>query len=376
MMARQSDARQSDARQSDESRRDSAYDYEEQREQNYVVPSGEELKDKKQRDKRLLDEAILDHETLDHELVDPDLLSPEQVDAQLEEALNVASLPVEEVSLEELEELDDADPYDTNRGDLFDTAHTDGSTNNPDIAWQQGLVYTPPDDPPVVPSDDLQNVEIAAGFGQSIEESSPVDENFPERVENNDSDLEHRVREALRYNSETTTLDNLHVRVRDGVVMIGGTVEFDDDISLIDSVVRFIDGVVDVRYRIRREDEVGDDEREEFAAIDDDDDFDDEELEGFGDPFFDITDDDDELDDDDLDDDDLDDDDLENELDDEESDIEEFKREVTEAELFDDDAYDAEMVGNNRSRSTRVGGMRTDGDLADEDLDKDEGRTR
>jgi hypothetical protein len=223
-----------------------------ERAENYVVPDGDELKDKKARDRRLLKEALVDHETLDHEDLDPALLDADMVDERLEEALNVAELPIEEVSLEELEEDDDAlYPYDTTRGDFFDTAHSDGSTQDPDIAWQQGLVYTPPDDPPVVPSDDLQGVEISAGFGNSIEEAGVEAEDFPDRVDNNDADLEFKVREALRYNSETTTLDNLHVRVRNSIVLVAGTVEFDEDIELIDSVVRFIDGVADVRYQLR-----------------------------------------------------------------------------------------------------------------------------
>lgn len=231
--------------------RSDSRDYPE-RNTNYVVPDGEELKDKKARDRRLLKESEVDQETLDHEDVDPELLDAHALEEHLQETLNVAELPTEEVSYEELDEEDNAShEYDTTRGDFIDTAHSDGSTRDPKMAWEQSLVYTPPDDPPVIPSDDLQNVETGAGYGSSIEEAGAIAEDFPDRVDGNDADVEFKVREALRHNSETTTLDNLHVRVRNGNVLITGSVEFDQDVELIDSVVRFIDGVADVHYELR-----------------------------------------------------------------------------------------------------------------------------
>src|SRR5215207_8351359 len=80
--------------------------------------------------------------------------------------------PVVEVSFEELLELQDEMEGDDSLGDIIDTAHTDGSTSNVQVAMDQGLVWDPPDDPPVVPSDGLQNVEIAAGFAHSIEDDN------------------------------------------------------------------------------------------------------------------------------------------------------------------------------------------------------------
>lgn len=38
---------------------------------------------------------------------------------------------------------------------LFDTQHSDGHTYNPQLASQQGLTYTPPHDPAVLPSNNL-----------------------------------------------------------------------------------------------------------------------------------------------------------------------------------------------------------------------------
>lgn len=154
--------------------------------------------------------------------------------------------PTDEVSFEALMERQARAEEETDLGDLIDTQHTDGSTGNVQLAMDQGLVYTPPDDPPVVPSDDLQGAEIGAGFASSMEETNLDVENLPERVDNNDSDLEDNVRDALRYNSETTNLDDVRVYVRNGIVYLRGTVETDEDIAIVDELVRDIEGVVDV----------------------------------------------------------------------------------------------------------------------------------
>jgi hypothetical protein len=161
--------------------------------------------------------------------------------------------PVVEVSFEEILELQDEmeAEQDTTQGDLIDTAHTDGSTDNVHWAMDQGLVWDPPTDPPVIPSDDLQGVEIAAGFGSSIEEDGDLEvENFPERVDDNDSDLEDDIRRALRYNSETSHLENVRVYVRNGIVYLRGTVLDDDDISIVDEFIRDVDNVRGVRNEL------------------------------------------------------------------------------------------------------------------------------
>lgn len=160
--------------------------------------------------------------------------------------------PVVEVSFEELLELQDEleDEGDDTLGDIIDTAHTDGSTNNVQVAMDQGLVWEPPLDPPVVPSDDLQGAEIAAGFGTSIEDDNWEIENFPERVDDNDAGLEEELRIDLRHNSETTHLENVRIYVRNGIVYLRGTVIDEDDISIVDEFVRDKDAVRDVRNEL------------------------------------------------------------------------------------------------------------------------------
>lgn len=134
--------------------------------------------------------------------------------------------------------------------DIFDTAHSDGHTYNPEIAMEQGLVYTPPTDEPVRPSDDPQGVEIAAGFAPSMEATDPDEEDLPPRVDNNDLELQDDVYLALRNNSETMNLDDVTVRVDDGVVTLLGTVQTEDDIALASSIVTELEGVDEVRNKL------------------------------------------------------------------------------------------------------------------------------
>lgn len=156
--------------------------------------------------------------------------------------------PIIEVSLEEMyeEEINDPD-RDLSIEELIDTQHTSGSTYDPNEAEEQGLVYTPPHDPPVIPSDRLDGVEMGIGFAQSMEEINPDVEDLPARVDNNDLNLEDNIVTALRYNSETTNLSgDIQVRVRNGIVRLYGTVSDLQDSDLVEDIVRDIDGVVDV----------------------------------------------------------------------------------------------------------------------------------
>src|SRR5690606_17745512 len=110
-----------------------------------------------------------------------------------------------------------------------------------------GLVYLPPSDPPVLPSDDRQNVEIAAGFATSMEEAEPGVVELPAHVAGNDLDLERTIRETLHNNSETANLDGIRLRVRDGIVFLAGRVETLDEITIVDEMLRHMRGVRDVR---------------------------------------------------------------------------------------------------------------------------------
>jgi len=126
--------------------------------------------------------------------------------------------------------------------DHYDTQHSDGHTYDVSVANDQGLTYTPPTDPPVMPSlDDPEGIDIAAGFGLSMEDQDSGVEILPEEVDDNDLDLEEDVYEAIRFNSETQNLTGVRVRAANGVVALFGTVPDDQDME------RLVDLIEDMR---------------------------------------------------------------------------------------------------------------------------------
>lgn len=139
-------------------------------------------------------------------------------------------------------------------GHAYKTQHSDGHTLNPHLATDQGLVYTPPSDPPVLPSlTDPQGAEVAAGFAQAMEETDPNVEPLPPRVDNQDLDLRDDVYLVLRNNSETGHLTKIQVQVREGIVNLIGTVESEDDLGRVQEIVAELPGVRDVRNNLQVE---------------------------------------------------------------------------------------------------------------------------
>jgi hypothetical protein len=160
-------------------------------------------------------------------------------------------------SEERLERIE-ADDVDVERElateEFFDTQHGEGHTYNPQQAQDQGLTYTPPTDPPVIPSEkDLQGVEIAAGFAPSMEESRLHTRDLPSRVHGSDLDLQEDVYLALPYNSETAHLEDIKVQVNNGVVSLLGTVFSEDDIARVYDIVNDLEGIVEVRSHLQVE---------------------------------------------------------------------------------------------------------------------------
>jgi hypothetical protein len=156
--------------------------------------------------------------------------------------------PAVEVSLEALEEAAQARAREAefDEDGRADTQDTDGSAYYPLKAQQQGLVYTPPDDPPVIPGDDPQGAEIAAGFGKTVEGDDSRAAILPDRVAGNDLDLEEQIGDLLRKKSTTVDTSNVTVRVEAGVVYLTGAVETLDDADRLSALVADVEGVVDV----------------------------------------------------------------------------------------------------------------------------------
>jgi hypothetical protein len=154
-------------------------------------------------------------------------------------------IPSEENLLEKKEAEDTAIDPDLAEKDIYKTQRGEGHTYNPHLAWDQGLTYTPPTDPPTLPSeDDLQGVEIAAGFSPSMEDTDPGVEDLPATVDNNDLDLLDDIYTALRYNSETAHLTHVKIQVDDGLVSLLGTVDTEDDIWRVHEIVADLDEVI------------------------------------------------------------------------------------------------------------------------------------
>jgi hypothetical protein len=154
--------------------------------------------------------------------------------------------PATEEPLISIEEEDVDVEEELAQEEIFDTQKGEGHTYNPQQAADQGLTYTPPSDPATVPSDDLQGAEVGAGFAPSMEDSDPDRQRLPDRIDDQDLDLQEDVYQALRYNSETAHLSDTRVLVNEGVVSLFGTVPSEDDLGRIYSVVSELNGVVRV----------------------------------------------------------------------------------------------------------------------------------
>jgi len=130
---------------------------------------------------------------------------------------------------------------------LADRDLRSGETDDPYVASDEGLTYIPPSDPPVIPSDDPQGIEIAAGTGtSSIDE--PYDEDHHGEALPFESEITARVREALEADAATSALaDRIGISTIDGIVVLRGTVDSLDDGDSLAEVASRVTGVTEVR---------------------------------------------------------------------------------------------------------------------------------
>ncbi|CAN5585791.1 hypothetical protein BH23CHL6_BH23CHL6_00630 [soil metagenome] len=121
-----------------------------------------------------------------------------------------------------------------------------GETNDPNVAAEEGMTYVPPIDPPVVPSDDPQGAEVAAGFGGSALDE-PYDRDHSAETLSHEDDMSARVREALRADSLTSRYaDSVAIGTRGGVVALRGMVDDVDDSDNMAAVASRVSGVAEV----------------------------------------------------------------------------------------------------------------------------------
>lgn len=123
----------------------------------------------------------------------------------------------------------------------------EGETDDPGVAVQEGLTYVPPIDPPVVADPEARDgIMPAAGIGVSAE-SEPYDDDHRGTDLDPGSELNTRVREALRADAQTSVLqDRLVVGTRGSVAVIRGVIDDVDDSDSIIEVVSRVNGISDV----------------------------------------------------------------------------------------------------------------------------------
>jgi hypothetical protein len=170
--------------------------------------------------------------------VDQDaLLEPEEIEVAPEYTYT---------ELDELLPQAVADPDET--GDvLMAREQRSGETEDPNVAAEEGLVWVPPTDPPVVSVEGDEELEIAAGFGMTARDE-PYDADHPATLLSAEDELTARVREAIRADAATTAYaDSVLIATDGGVVVLKGVVDDIDDTDALAEVAASVDGVIEVR---------------------------------------------------------------------------------------------------------------------------------
>ncbi|MDQ5852156.1 MAG: hypothetical protein M3380_08810 [Chloroflexota bacterium] len=127
-----------------------------------------------------------------------------------------------------------------------------GETDDVMEAVEEGLTYVPPIDPPIVPDpDNLESVDVAAGFALDADElDSPpdLDRDSEDRFFDRSDDMTALVRRALRTDAATTHLaDQLLIATINGTVIVRGTVDDLEDSDNIIAVISDLPWVESVR---------------------------------------------------------------------------------------------------------------------------------
>jgi hypothetical protein len=131
--------------------------------------------------------------------------------------------------------------------EAIDTELREGETDDPLVAIEEGFTYIPPSDPPTVPSDDPQGIDIAAGSGAGAADE-PFDEDHRGGGDLDESDMNARIREAIRDDAATSAYaDTIEIAVIGTTVVLRGTVEELDDGDTLAAVVEQVTGVDEVR---------------------------------------------------------------------------------------------------------------------------------
>ena len=121
-----------------------------------------------------------------------------------------------------------------------------GETDDPEVAAEEGLAWVPPMDPPVVP--DQEDPEgLAVGAGRGVDAlADPYDQDHRGSSGDEGGELELRVREALRADAATSTMDGIEVRLDGDRATVHGVVQTVDDADRIVEVIERVAGITSV----------------------------------------------------------------------------------------------------------------------------------
>jgi len=119
-------------------------------------------------------------------------------------------------------------------------------TANPDVAAEEGMPWVPPIDPPVVPGDGPEGLQVASGFGSSAL-AEPYDDDHHSDLLSAEGDLNDLVREALRADSSSSPFeDRVAIGTVGGRVVLRGIVPDIEDSENIVAVAERVEGVTEV----------------------------------------------------------------------------------------------------------------------------------
>lgn len=144
--------------------------------------------------------------------------------------------------------VDEANPDAVASLDLaIESELRDGETDDPLVAIEEGQVWIPPSDPPTVPSDDPQGIDIAAGTGIESDDE-PYDDDHGAGDDLEEGELNGRIREAIRDDAATSPLaDRLAIVVIGSTAILRGVVDDLDDGDSLVAVVERVAGIDEVR---------------------------------------------------------------------------------------------------------------------------------
>lgn len=161
-------------------------------------------------------------------------IGSEPLEAEIQ-ALQGEELPIDQDAVLSLDEVEDEEERSYSDYEAGAPANPDlraGETDDPLVAIEEGLAWVPPTDPPIVPSDDANGIDVPGSDEQ----------------DEGESDINARIREALRADSSTSALaDRIRIAVIGSTAILRGRVDGIEDSDALVDVASGVDGIEDVR---------------------------------------------------------------------------------------------------------------------------------